>query len=85
MNEWQPIETAPMDGTVVLVGRDMGECWGFVRGYGHYEDLGGGVCGWISQGFSEPPGNLGLGNPTHWKPLPDSPREQDDERNSSSD
>ncbi len=77
MSEWQPIETAPRDGTVVLLGRDVGEPWGFVRGYGHFEgkadEL---ISGWLSYGLYDPPGNLGLGNPTHWMPLPAPPKDE---------
>lgn len=75
MSAWQPIETAPRDGTYVLVGRDMGEPWGFVRGtgcwWGDGRDF---VSGWICRGISDPPGELGLGSPTHWAPIPSPPK-----------
>jgi len=62
---WQPIETAPKDGSRIVVGRDMGT-WGFVRGIAHWEDIRG-ISGWVTTAaFSDPPGVLGLGNPTHW-------------------
>lgn len=73
MSEWQPIETAPRDGTYVLVGRDMGEPWGFVRGTGYYIGEGTRVAGWVCRGINDPPGEFGLGNPTHWCPLPEAP------------
>ena len=62
---WMPIETAPKDGSRIVVGRDMGP-WGFVRGIAHWEDIRG-ISGWVTTAaFSEPPGVLGLGDPTHW-------------------
>jgi hypothetical protein len=72
MSEWQPIEKAPKDGTVILLYRDHAP-WD-VRGYGHWEDCGGGICGWVTNGFFDPPGNLGLAAPTHWMPLPEPPQ-----------
>lgn len=67
-DQWLDINSAPKDGTVVLLYRLL-EPW-MVRGYGHWEDCGSGVCGWVTNGFFDPPGNLGLANPTHWMPLP---------------
>lgn len=77
---WQPIETAPKDGTVVLLGRHM-DGFGFIRGYGRYESrpgvlasgTGAFVSGWISSGFDRVMSNLGLAHPTHWMPLPAAP------------
>ena len=70
---WRPIETAPKDGRTVIVGRDMGD-FGFVRGYGRFEGAPGAFRGgWISHGFSEHTGDLGLAHPTHWMPLPPPP------------
>lgn len=68
---WRPIEEAPKDGTPVLVATHD-STFGWVRGWARYEDLGGRIGGgWVSYGFFEPPGNLGLGSPTHFRPLPD--------------
>jgi hypothetical protein len=72
---WQSIETAPKDGTRVLVGVDTGDPWGFVRGHGRYENYGKFVQGWVCRGFCDPPGELGLAHPTHWMPLPAAPTE----------
>lgn len=70
---WKPIESAPKDGRTVIIGRRMNE-FGFVRGYGRFEGKPGSFCsGWISQGFDEALGNLGLAHPTHWMPLPPAP------------
>lgn len=70
MSDWQPIETAPKDGTTVLLYRYC-EPWD-VFGYGAWEESHS-VAGWIAHGFFEPPGNLGLAAPSHWMPLPGPP------------
>lgn len=73
VERWGPIETAPKDGTVVLLGRHMGN-FGFVRGYGHFDGKPGVfLSGWISTGFDPVMSNLGLAHPTHWAPLPTPP------------
>lgn len=66
---WQSIETAPRDGRWVQL---FVRCAGFnVVGCGYWvHDLGG---NWITRGYSDPPGNLGLARPTHWRPLPPPP------------
>ena len=69
MIDWEPIETAPKDGTTVLLYRRMENMGWNVFGYGYYEDHGGGIKGWISYGLNDPPGNLGLAHPSHWSPL----------------
>ena len=69
MMEWQPIETAPKDSTIVLL---YGLCvdWasaGVTMGYFN-EDY-----GWRSQetdGYNDP----FLLQPTHWMPLPEPPK-----------
>ena len=71
---WRPIESAPKGGNTVLVGRNMGEPWRFVYGAGYYFEKHG-IGGWVCRGLREPPGELGLGNPTHWMPLPAAPKE----------
>lgn len=72
-DEWRSIENAPPM-TYVLVGRDMGEPWGFVRGTGYFKE--GSISGWVCRGICDPPGELGLGNPTHWQSLPAPPKER---------
>jgi hypothetical protein len=67
---WRPIETAPKDGTAVLLFRQVGP-WS-VRGWGRWVRLAG-VEGWLSYGFYDPPGNLGLAGPSHWAPIINAP------------
>ncbi len=69
MSEWQPIETAPKDGTEILVFIDgnifqahqdeqLDWCMPFAKAHGC------GCCGWNDD------------KPTHWMPLPPPPKEQ---------
>jgi hypothetical protein len=62
MNEWQPIETAPKDGTEILVYHN--ECCS-VREWGKNDD---GDEIWLPRirGFF----------PTHWMPLPNPPKQE---------
>jgi hypothetical protein len=69
--EWQPIETAPKDGTVVLLfvpGDDdcREDCWITAS----WDGLMGGV--WMDNARGE---WWGFG-PSHWMPLPPPPKEQ---------
>lgn len=57
--QWMPIETAPKDGTPVLV-REA-RCSGFAVMY--------------SGGWKYESGNICYLEPTHWMPLPDAPKE----------
>jgi hypothetical protein len=75
---WRLIESAPKDGTPVLVARHHVD-FGWVRGWAHWEDVRG-ISGWISRGFFEVVSNLGLAHPTHWQPLPAPPSEQGEEK-----
>jgi len=71
---WRDIESAPKDGSTVIVGRDMGH-FGFIRGYARWEcSIDGLVPGWISCGFDPVNSNLGLAHPTHWQPIPPAPK-----------
>ncbi|MGF0520625.1 hypothetical protein ACQEDT_03860 [Agrobacterium pusense] len=61
---WQPIETAPKDGTQFLA-FDKGSylnCWWHDNGYGEQY--------WMDDADSEP-------NPSHWMPLPAAPAKQE--------
>lgn len=69
--EWQPIKTAPKDGTVVIV-RGFYDCYGtpmqataaqFRENYGY----------WMRDNFGT--GYTVSCNPTHWMPLPEPPKE----------
>ena len=60
--EWQPIETAPKDGTEVLACR-AGKKWRQVLGW---QWGSGGYDGWYNSGGRSY-------NPTHWMPIPDLP------------
>lgn len=64
--QWRPIAEAPKDGARIQVARDMGLPWGYVMGWAYWENLEGMGGGWISHGYFDPPGNLGLAHPTHW-------------------
>lgn len=59
--EWQPIETAPKDGELLVywVCRETGEGFRAVAAWSQW--------GWISDGD-------GLIYPTHWMPLPAPPK-----------
>lgn len=59
MSEWQPIETAPKDGTEILVFDDGAY---IVTPWIEGDDQ----SGWWDNGFMDPP-------PTHWMPLPAPP------------
>lgn len=70
---WRSIDSAPKDGTLVLLYREMSP-WRVV-GYGKWvNDFG--IEGWLSYGFNDPPGNLGLAAPSHWMPLPTFPEKE---------
>ena len=58
--EWQPIETAPMDGTDILLG--------FAR-----HDRPPVVAGWFDCWAEYDCQNIVKGTPTHWMPLPPAP------------
>ena len=73
MSEWQPIETAPDDGTLVLVSSREG-IWISARkkgrrtadGYGPFDG-----CDWYM-------GDSRSAAPTHWMPLPKPPETGDE-------
>lgn len=69
MSEWQPIETAPKDGTEVLGFSDMENI-----GAGYYFDF---ILFW--KGKWRTSSFLEEVYVTHWMPLPEPPKESSDE------
>lgn len=76
MSEWQSIETAPMDGTQVLLLADD---------YDYPDNLVGAITylAAAAQGWFEPGphdrkwyycASANMGQPTHWAPLPEMPK-----------
>lgn len=66
MSEWQPIETAPKDGTLILL-------WAFLD----WKDDLVPVCGWYAQSAEMWLCHSAWLNPTHWMPLPEPPKDTD--------
>lgn len=83
MSEWQPIETAPMDGTSILVhnnnapgcpGGVADECWaGNTDVAAWWADEKGGNGEWICYMSAVLDPTLHF-DPTHWMPLPSPPK-----------
>lgn len=83
-NKWQPIESAPKDGTEILLGKDIASVWIVRNGrWVNWRDWcpaptepGEQVDGWwcyrnsVAQEMLE-----GIYEPTHWMPLPEPPSE----------
>jgi len=74
MAGWQPIETAPRDGTVILVYANQGSTWnGIHAARPHYS---GQTSGWGHDWAHANYQNLGghiSGRVTHWMPMPAPP------------
>jgi hypothetical protein len=76
---WRPIETAPKDGTYVLLffpsrpisdtftGIVRSGCWGYVEDDDDSD-------GWYEHPEDDMTQRAGDGLPTHWMPLPDPPK-----------
>jgi hypothetical protein len=64
--EWQPIETAPKDGTDILM---YGEDVGIAAGCYYTREEAGCFAGWFGTCAD---GRVNV-NPTHWMPLPPAP------------
>lgn len=70
---WQKIETAPKDGTQVLVSGMNGTdivCQAYFADKAAYANWSG--QGWVGWPFGQ---SVHLADPTHWMPLPDPPKE----------
>ena len=68
---WQPIETAPRDGTLILGLYTYGTAnpdYGIIRWTATFED--GGVVGWWTDQFCDEAWN----EPQLWQPLPEPPK-----------
>jgi len=84
--DWQKIETAPKDGTRVLISTPWGVCVGEYHDEMPQSDCGRAICyaGWFSHdGETHPGHNMGDKSdaeqqcpPTHWMPLPPPPQEK---------
>jgi hypothetical protein len=68
MSKWQPIETAPKDGTIILV------AWGGTRRVwpARFGDVGP-EDAWV--GWSNAFGEMHITDMTHWMPLPEPPNQ----------
>lgn len=66
MSKWQLIETAPKDGTWILIYCDSG-----VEKVQWYEIAGDGQ--WERSPTAEYDNECGIDDPTHWMPLPEPP------------
>lgn len=65
--DWQPIETAPKDGTHILIARwhSGSRSWSYDVGYWHVATSEHGITGWYCNG--------GLGGGLWWRHLPPDP------------
>lgn len=68
MSEWQPIETAPKDGTQFLFNAPDLECG---------SSIGQIINGVVCSSWDGKPLGVWVTKPTHWMPLPDPPRLDD--------
>lgn len=91
VSQWQPIETAPKDGTVVVLGRVGDDDVASVVTTGHWQkaeedgvDYMGSDAGFVDEHYQEFSPGRSFGNPkymhapsqpTHWQPIPQPPKE----------
>ena len=79
MDKWQPIETAPKDGTPVLIWKPDERMVGEYMMAAYWSDEHCGGSGWVPvggihiQGYHSPTVGGPQGFPTHWMPLPKAP------------
>lgn len=75
---WQPIETAPKDGTEILIFRPIGtqhDPWMFVATWQQCDGCGSVVDGGIFMSNACVDSYVGTTHATHWMPLPEPPQE----------
>lgn len=81
--QWQPIETAPKTGRTILLGyRNSHGNWRTLRGQWFSKEMieqdweDGECCdeGWYETAVEPDEPNCWATNPTHWMPLPESPK-----------
>jgi hypothetical protein len=74
MNEWQPIKTAPKDGTPILIFEPspyLKKGWIDVVQNFYEIEYKSDADKWYARDSAE----ISCDNPTHWQPLPDPPKE----------
>jgi hypothetical protein len=80
MSDWQPIETAPKDGTAIILAVPTEHRDGFIVGEGYFapENLEGGDWWWAgvyhSDYYGGPISEMNHWPPSHWQPLPEPPQ-----------
>ena len=76
LSAWQPISSAPKDGTRIMVYACAHNRHWFGSGY-YFKGVPGDGEGWIAHSFYTAPENDSSGSfqPTHWMPLPAPPQE----------
>lgn len=72
VSQWQPIETAPRDGTVVLAYNARGARSGHRHFFAFSDPAPEGQC-WAAEAGWREPGRDWPSYPTHWMPLPAPP------------
>lgn len=74
MSEWQPIETAPKDGTKILAYDEGIILTAWTNDANEYQGGRGGPAGWFSGQYRDHWGDYPvLDTPTHWMPIPAPP------------
>jgi hypothetical protein len=76
MTEWQPIKTAPIDGTEILVtdGETVSTCFYFISDNPDYASFVRSSGGELIDISVSTYWNLLFKNPTHWMPMPTPPK-----------
>lgn len=72
MNNWQPIKTAPKDGTSVIIAVPHNDPSGFVVGEAYCNERRGGWW-WANLSYDDDYADPIRQAPTHWMPLPKPP------------